>query len=294
MLRERNKIMIEKEKEYFFGKYLLDKKIINEKILDKVVKFQSNVNKKIGDIAIEKKYLTKLQVDEIYLEQKKTNKYFGEIAVGKKYLNKEQLDNLLKFQKESHLFIGEIFVALGYLTKEQMEKELEEYHKIEKARNNSNSNKIQQSHIEFVKLFIECSNNSIYRLIQLPLKISRYITKRKTIYTKGLMVKVSLNGIVNKTLVYNFDKEIIDAIILKFFEGFPKDKILTMKESALKELVNIISGLIVTELANKYNIEAMIEAPNIIKENSYTITDKEFLTLPFITPEGTFELNITS
>ncbi|HOK40085.1 MAG TPA: chemotaxis protein CheX [bacterium] len=276
----------------FFGKYLVEKNIITDKILEKVINFQKSLNKKIGDLAIEKKYLTPEQVNEIYFEQRKTNKYFGEIAREKGYLTKEQVEELLKYQSKRNVFIGEIFISLGYLTREQLAIELEEFHKKEESQQKDAKQKIADSMLNFIMLFIECAKNTVFRMVQIPLKLSRRITQRKTIQSKGIMIKVNLTGEINKNLIFNFDKEFVNDLLLKFYDSFPKDKIIEMRLSALKELVNIISGLIITELGNRYNINVNITPPEVIEQNIYT-DEKTLLSLPFIAPEGSFEMNIS-
>jgi CheY-specific phosphatase CheX len=285
--------LMDKDIDSFFGKHLFRRGLITDTVLEKAVKFQSVANKKIGEIAVEKRYLTHLQSNELYLEQKITNKYFGEIAIDKGYLTKEQVDELLKLQSKDHIFIGEIFVALGYLDEDVMHKELEIFLQKDKERKIIAERKINECNIEFLRLFIECSKNTIYRMLHIPLKLSRKIDNSTEIKSKGILIKIKITGKINKYLVYNFDKDFIDDILLRFFTGFPRKKVLNMKASAVSELVNITCGVIVTELDEKHNIFVDIEPPENVDESILQIPDIVFLKLPFFSPEGAFDLYIS-
>lgn len=111
----------------FFGQFLLEKgKIIREELLD-ALKFQKEVNVKLGTIALDSGYLTVEQIEQITRLQQQSDKMFGEIAVAHNYLTEKQLEELLLIQKNERISLGEALVQKGYLTLAELALELKDY-----------------------------------------------------------------------------------------------------------------------------------------------------------------------
>jgi CheY-specific phosphatase CheX len=277
----------------FFGLHLLNKGYINHTVLFKAANVQNKLNKKIGDIAIEYKYLTPAQVKEIYDEQKRKNSFFGEIAINKNLLNKTQVNEIIQKQKESHTFIGEIFQLLGYIEKDLLIKELEVFEKNDEKRLQKINQFVQETEKEFpfLDVLVNAASNTVFRMLLLSLKIESGVDKLSLPKTIDNMLKVDFTGDLNFSVYYNYDKIFSDDVVFNFFNTFPKKTVLSMKDSILSELTNIVSGVIATDLSNKRELSINISIPKVVqvKENAF---EKEAIYIPLVSPTGKLEMYI--
>jgi len=277
----------------FFGLFLLNKKYFSYPALYKSYLLQKRLNKKMGDWALELGYLSKEQVDSIYDEQKRTNNYFGEIAIKKGVLTEKAVQSIIQMQQESHTFIGEIFKLLGYINDEDLNRELEEYKKIEEQRIKKVTEFVNENtkDYKYLDLILNAAEHTVYRMMIISLKISSDIQKTKKIIKKSRLYKVEFTGDLNFSIYFNYEKNFCDDAVYNFFNNYPRKKVLTMQESILQELSNIVSGVIATDLSNIKDVSVNISIPKRIDEPE-VVFENYIIQAPLLSPDGLLQLNI--
>jgi len=277
----------------FFGLYLYTKGYVTYSLLIKATLMQKQLNKKIGDWAIELGYLTREQVNIIYNEQKRTNNYFGEIAVKKGLLSEKTVQNIMQIQKDSHTFIGEIFQLLGYITEEQLKKELEEYEKIEEERIKEVNSfmKTNNEKFPYLDLILDAAEHTFYRMMFMSLKVGKDVQITDTIKKQDDIFRVTFTGDYNFSIYYNYNKVFSDDMVFNFFNTYPRKKVISMRDSILQELSNIVSGVIATDLSNLKDLSVNISIPHKIEGKTVKL-DKKLLKVPLVSPDGVVELNL--
>lgn len=86
-----------------FGKYLVDKGVIQQNSLDEVLKNQQSARVKLGTIAVSAGMLTEAEAEEINHVQTHEDKRFGDIAVERGYLSEKQVCEILERQGDSFM-----------------------------------------------------------------------------------------------------------------------------------------------------------------------------------------------
>ena len=74
----------------YWGKYLVDKKVLTDVQLREVLSEQAQARVKLGTIAVAEKLLTEKQAEEINHLQTQMDKRFGDIAIEQGYLTGAQ------------------------------------------------------------------------------------------------------------------------------------------------------------------------------------------------------------
>lgn len=113
-----------------FGKFLVNRKIVDEEAILDALNYQRNETIPIGKVALKEDMLTMKQVLEILnVQSNKTNetKRFGEIAVELGYLKEKDIDYLLELQIKLRSPIGVILVELKKISLITLEQELTRY-----------------------------------------------------------------------------------------------------------------------------------------------------------------------
>jgi hypothetical protein len=103
------------------GELLVDKTLITQDQLDRVLNIQKEKGGLIGEILVALGYVKESDIVwalglQKGLAEKGKHKLIGELLVEKGLLNKEQLGHSLIIQKQKGGLIGQILVALGYVT----------------------------------------------------------------------------------------------------------------------------------------------------------------------------------
>ncbi len=114
----------------FFGSFLIEKGIIEESALIDALRYQEDMNFRIGELAIQKGYLKPEHVEQIYAEQKNVDMPFGTLALTHRLLSRAQLDDLLFSQTVHSTHLGEALLVRGHLTQEQFDASLKEYNEM--------------------------------------------------------------------------------------------------------------------------------------------------------------------
>ncbi|MEE2962432.1 MAG: chemotaxis protein CheX [Myxococcota bacterium] len=105
-----------------FGRYLVEQKVVDLKMLMKAVRAANSQGVRLGDLAVEKNFLSREKAEYINSQQALTKKPFGTLALGEKLLTEAQIVELVGLQKERRGGVGEALIKLGFVTQEAMAK----------------------------------------------------------------------------------------------------------------------------------------------------------------------------
>jgi len=111
----------------FFGQYLVDKNIIDQKQLRKAVGFQELENLKVPEFGIKKGYLDQANIDEIKKMQRTKGMRFGAAALALGILTQGQLDELKALQKGDHRYFGDVIVFMEFASEDIVTKALQDF-----------------------------------------------------------------------------------------------------------------------------------------------------------------------
>jgi len=128
-------------------------------------------------------------------------------------------------------------------------------------------------------------------MLLIPLKIGESVEKTNKILKQDDIFRVTFTGDCNFSIYYNYSKVFSDDMVINFFNSHPRKKVISMRDSILQELSNIVSGVIATDLSNLKDISLNISIPHKITDSEFSL-DRDALKIPFISPEGVVELNI--
>jgi CheY-specific phosphatase CheX len=106
----------------FFGRFLLDAKVITAEQLTAAVAHQERANRPFGETAVALDLLSEEQVGEVLELQSYENLKSGEAAVRLGLLSEAEVGEVLAQQEREHVKIGEALVATGALTSDDLER----------------------------------------------------------------------------------------------------------------------------------------------------------------------------
>ena len=110
-----------------FGRFLVEKGIVNLKMLMKALRLAKSMGARIGDLAVEQGWLESEKIVLIGQEQAKNGRPLGLAAIDLGLLTQDQVYDLLEMQKKSKGGIGEALVQLEILTQEDMNRHFAEF-----------------------------------------------------------------------------------------------------------------------------------------------------------------------
>ncbi|WP_167512286.1 hypothetical protein [Oceanidesulfovibrio marinus] len=111
----------------FVARYLLERGIVDETVLEQARAEQSHSETLLGELACSREYLRPEDAERIFETQKSSDKPFGEIAVELELLTTVQLDDLLFLQDVRTCHLGEALLAMGAIDDKQFEAALEAF-----------------------------------------------------------------------------------------------------------------------------------------------------------------------
>ncbi len=267
-----------------FGKYLINKKILNDVQLQSIRKEQSRTRVKLGVIAVAEKLLTEEQAEEINRKQALMDKRFGDIAIEYGFLTLEDVAHLLDQQGNPYMQFVQIATERGYMTLAQIEDALrqyqEEHHLSEETMGGIKNGDLDVIipafvHEDEVKEAAGVAIRTLNRLISTDLWMGdSYMTEQLTCdrlacqdMEGGLEMTIGLAGMGNSLLV------VADAYAGESFQTVDMDAL-----DSVGEVVNIIDGLFATALSEK-GIENMLLPPAYF-DSETTLQGKEFAVIP--------------
>lgn len=240
-----------------FGKYLINKKILNDVQLQSIRKEQSRTRVKLGVIAAAEKLLTEKQAEEINRKQALMDKRFGDIAIEYGFLTLEDVAHLLDQQGNPYMQFVQIATERGYMTLAQIEDALsqyqEEHHFSEEAMSGIKNGDLDVIipafvHEDKIKEAAGVAIRTLNRLISTDLWMGdSYMTEQLTCdrlacqdMEGGLEMTIGLAGMGDSLLT------VADAYAGESFQTVDMDAL-----DSVGEVVNIIDGLYATALSEK-------------------------------------------
>lgn len=267
-----------------FGKYLINKKILNDVQLQSIRKEQSRTRVKLGVIAVAEKLLTEKQAEEINRKQALMDKRFGDIAIEYGFLTLEDVAHLLDQQGNPYMQFVQIATERGYMTLAQIEDALsqyqEEHHFSEETMSGIKNGDLDAIipafvHEDEVKEAAGVAIRTLNRLISTDLWMGdSYMTEQLTCdrlacqdMEGDLEMTIGLAGMGNSLLT------VADAYAGESFQTVDMDAL-----DSVGEVVNIIDGLFATALSEK-GMENMLLPPAYF-DSETTLQGKEFAVIP--------------
>lgn len=113
--------------DYKIGELLKKIGIIDDNIIDSILKIQKKTKDLFGNILVKQNIINKDFLEDVLKSIKNkelSKKKLGEILVGINFANSNSLNKALKIQKETNRKIGEIFISENILTKDKILKAL--------------------------------------------------------------------------------------------------------------------------------------------------------------------------
>jgi hypothetical protein len=244
--------------------------------------------------------MTPQQIEQVNRLQAKQNARFGDIAVKKGFLTQEQLDCLLAKQPMEHIILKQILGDKRYLSAQQVDVALYDFHKSlgvsdgqfallmdnEVAAFVKHIAGIDESDIlmhEFAKLFISLTLRLVEREIHIgksyksTLETIKYVTLQRTM------------GDSDHIFAFSSDCSVASK---KFAEKYAKSTFSVLHyvaQDSLKEFINCVDGLVISELSNAGIMEIDIDVPEYYGEFSI---DCDTTILPITLPFGEFGIFI--
>lgn len=106
-----------------FARFLLTRRIVDEKTLLKALNIQRKKSTLVGVIAIQEKMITVDQLQDILEKRLEEQRYFGEIAIDLGYLKDEDVEELLRIQKKRMPHLGKILFAMKAISEDVLARE---------------------------------------------------------------------------------------------------------------------------------------------------------------------------
>ncbi len=233
----------------FFGEFLIEKKLISEQDLEKVLDVQKHSNQKLGELAVSSAMLTENIACEINQKQQTENKLFGEIAVACGYLDIQQLDDLLLMQQKQRKFFGDILIELKMLTNEQVIQQLKAHDKAQQQTYQNMLTAIDKHCLaEYLIQAIEASNLLFLRILHEQSKFYQLIKSTENLDSFEVVLQISLNAQHPIFLTFATDAQTAICIASAFTNEDVANCDLDFSQDAVGEFLNIIAAQIISAL----------------------------------------------
>jgi CheY-specific phosphatase CheX len=275
-----------------FVDYLTQKNTIAPEQAREVLAIQNNTKIRIGVLAIEEKLMTLGQVDEVNRLQAAKNARFGDIAVEKGYLTQEQLDTLLKKQPREHIILKQVICDKQYMEPGQFDTALNDF-KSELGVDNGQFENLTDNDIDtYLSCIAGLDSGDVLMWEYARIFIATTI---RCVDREFFVKKAGKNPFTTSRFVFGQDvKGDADAKLIisaedsdsatKFAEKFSKDVFEPSDEldddvkDAVKEFLNCVNGLLISELSNSGKMELDLEIPEYYDKLS---VDPETVIFPF-------------
>ncbi len=246
----------------FFGIYLLNKKLISNEDMQKILHHMKSTHIKIGTLAIKEGLMTGTQVEEINLLQRSKDKKFGELAIEKGLINQNQLESLLQKQsEESNLQLGQAAVDLGYLTYKQLDHELKNFQN-DAGFSNAQLEALKTGDQEqIVRQFIDFDNPVFYEYVSLLLRnIIRFLDQHPWIeieesfqFQKDPAEEVTAYQYLdNEQKIFTgiaMDEKTFKTLAAQFAKMPVEDD--RLAEASITEFLNLHNGIFTVNMSNQ-------------------------------------------
>ena len=281
-----------------FVSYLEKKNAVTPEQAKEVLEAQKNTKIRIGTLAVEENLMTPQQVEFVNEMQASKNMRFGDIAVEKGYLTKEQMYALLNKQPKEHLVLKQILNDKQYMQPNQFERDLNNF-KFSLGINDKEFDRLLDNDVgayityaagvetsgenfvmnEFFKIFVATSVRLIDREV--------HVKKSLDPIPGSFQFVAEQNAVGDASFTFSFAaadsgsaKKFAECFAKASFNAFDGDA-----QDSMKEFLNCICGLLISELSNTGKMELDIEVPEYYDELPI---DFETVVLPLSLSIGDF------
>jgi len=273
----------------FFGQFLLERGKISRQALLDAVRFQSEVNRSLGQIALDRDLLTPEQAVQIHSEQRVRDLYFGEIAIEFGFLSDEQVRELLGIQKNNYIYLGEALVEKGHLTRLELERLLLEF--------SEEDTLTAPLHLQWATLSISDPGSAsvcvdqmqklLLRICGLRTKVGE-VSRGATLGDGAPVASIPIIGDLEWRLLMAFGsgEDFPRQFTCRFLGQDTSDPELIA--DSCREFMNIVGGSVVTVLRG-LGVRLDLRPPTTLNEPPELA---DLLVVPLFAPEGELQLGI--
>lgn len=282
-----------------FLEFLCENGLLTKEQVQDVSERRKTAKAHIGTLALSSKLMTAKQVDDVVKLQSTMDKRFGEIAIMKGYITPEELSSILNIQPKEHIFLSQVLTGWGILDFDTI---IEQTLRLQAAYglDDAQMEKLIDGDVttyvdliarveapgglfrEFAILFLKM----IIRLVERDLLVRTAFETKRLEY--GCMAYQPIIGEQAFCACFIPDEKALVA----FAERYTHEKIESVNDlarDAIKEFLNCVNGLFVSEMSNRNIAELDIDVP-IFKENGAIESETPFYALPFRLPLGEFTI----
>ncbi|MBF0464746.1 MAG: cyclic nucleotide-binding domain-containing protein [Nitrospirae bacterium] len=107
-------------KDFFLGKYLIDRGLVMEEDVIDALEIQRRESPAFEKVSLDLEFLTMKQIFQLLTYQADSDLTFAEVALRKKYLTQEQVIRVNNIIIDTRPFLGKILVSANKITKEKL------------------------------------------------------------------------------------------------------------------------------------------------------------------------------
>lgn len=275
----------------YFGKYLMDEKIITLGQYNELIEQTKNSKVQMGLLAVELGLMTEDQTEEVNQIQQVEDKRFGDIAIEQGYLTEEDVSDLLEKQGDPYLLFIQELVERGLLSMEEIREELIVYRK---------TKGLTLTDLEALKTGdVDCITPIFIKNMDMPDQFRNYVmlTSRNIVRFVDRFVRMDHIEKVDEIKVSNLAMQRItegypcytafagsDASISALAHGFARtafkvDDEITCTLDATKEFLNCNNGLFLTDLSKSQN-RIDLEYP-MTRDHEVIVSGENLYRIPY-------------
>ena len=270
-----------------FGKFLIEKEVIDKNKYNSIMERLAESRAKLGVIAVADDIITEKQANEINHLQTTKDARFGEIAVGEGYITEEQLDVLLKKQGSAYAIFLSVLSEAADISVSKVDELLKEFQK-EHGFTNEDMDGLKNDDLEqIVPIFAFSSKSYVTDICRLALSnIERFVTSDFYIDRIKHISQLEYRCLAGQKLegdldiIVGFASVGEQTAIVDIANGFSHSNIANLGievYDAIGEFTNCISGLFATALSKK---GSMLEiTPQFAYENQFAKGDAYVLPI---------------
>ena len=275
----------------YFGKYLMDEKIITLGQYNDLIERTKNSKVQMGLLAVEMGLMTEDQTEEVNQIQQTEDKRFGDIAIERGYLTEDDVVDILERQGDPYLLFIQALVEEDILTIEEIREELIVYRKAKEltltdleALKTGDVDRITPVFIKNMDMpdefrnYVMLTSRNIVRFVDRFFRMER-IEKIDEITVPNLALQRISEGYPCYTAFAGTDAS-ISALAHGFARtAFKVEDEVTCTLDATKEFLNCNNGLFLTDLSKSQN-RINLEYP-ITRDAQVTISANDMYRIPY-------------
>jgi len=283
-----------------FVSHLTEKGLLSSDQASDALNVARSTKVRIGVLAVESGLMSQDDVEKVNRLQASENARFGDLAISRGYLTAEQFNGLLSKQPKQHVILKQILADKEYLPAEKFEQGLASF-KRSLGISDDAFERLQDNDVpmsveviagitpdnpllsKYAELFIATT----LRLIDTDIHLKKAKTCEGCTITH--YTEQSCYGDGNHLVAFGTNDK---QAAITFAEKYCKFEITDMDEDgqdSLKEFLNCVSGMLVSELSNTGTMELDLKVSEYFENKEIK---KGTTVIPFSLPMGDFVITI--